>query len=575
MAKLTETGRARAHVCTGGARRRARSRLPWVALALLANLRCASAFESDEHRAAANAAFQVALAMAGAAPKESGAGEAIAAMAQVDGRYGDITACVDYFLYPEKMLAFQWNRETTIANEAEVPARASYPLEALAKVCSRETSRLMQASHSNHAHFQQDLLVSLRVWHAMAISLARDEDNWYGALMVNAIADHYLQDFFAPGHVVTPRDIMTDVPATAMHDAANDRGAMFVADVGDDGLRRVLRFMCRRTAAGDAEPLGHCPDTAALVPRAYGTPDEVADAIRSLLADAPAPIRFLGDTHLFEHAQLRQRVLLLAVETQSILDVVGGRGNHLKAMRFAYDPKTSLPSARIDFGAYAIGPAVVSAQAAAPAPATVAAGEPEPVYAPGTTVPTLFVSDVRLSQSSGYFKPRDIYSIGWTGGAWHMTPPGASRHWLDAVEVDLSLGLSHYKQGELHGNGGFANLAFTLPETEGSLGPYVSYMSYTDQGRKVWRPAGGLRFEGGFSSYFTFFLLGGIDQSTDAQGRLVRGRAWGGGLRMSFPTSRILRAVDGLLPSSKEAGREAAAAGPVAAGQAAGAPVPP
>src|SRR5258706_12729455 len=107
---------------------------------------------------------------------------------------GEVVQCVDYFLFPEKILV----RISKPSSEFLEPLRAD---------CSKEGIAFFQATHANHAHFQQDLLTSLDLWHRMAISLGRD-GNYGAGLWMNAISDHYLHDMFAPGHIATPRDRM-------------------------------------------------------------------------------------------------------------------------------------------------------------------------------------------------------------------------------------------------------------------------------------------------------------------------------------------------------------------------------
>ena len=247
----------------------------------------AEAFESFEHHAMANLALDAAIAFERQAVLgggDPGAAAALPAMLEMRGHYGQVTACVDYFLYPEKMLAFSWKPQATSPSDG-IPEHGHFPMQALEDQC-RQGASLLQASHSNHAHFQQDLMVSLRVWHAMAIGVARNENNIYGALFINAIADHYLQDFFAPGHIVTPRDIKTDVPATAMHDKANLAGARFDPGVLKGPLRRVVAYLCTGRVDGP-EPRSVADCDASLLPLQLGPPADSALALIDLLSDHP------------------------------------------------------------------------------------------------------------------------------------------------------------------------------------------------------------------------------------------------------------------------------------------------
>jgi len=99
--------------------------------------------------------------------------------------------------------------------------------------------RYFNSSHNNPRHFQEDALQSFYFLHDAALSAAREDAHaprevveatgetrplLMRALSYSAAADHYLEDAFAPGHVVTPRDGMHDATALSWHDAYNARG---------------------------------------------------------------------------------------------------------------------------------------------------------------------------------------------------------------------------------------------------------------------------------------------------------------------------------------------------------------
>lgn len=77
------------------------------------------------------------------------------------------------------------------------------------------------ATHNNTKHFQQDAVDAYATAHKRAL----EAKNLCDALWYEAIALHYLQDFFSPGHVVTPRVGSTDVVSGSLHDRYNKRGA--------------------------------------------------------------------------------------------------------------------------------------------------------------------------------------------------------------------------------------------------------------------------------------------------------------------------------------------------------------
>ena len=53
-------------------------------------------------------------------------------------------------------------------------------------------------------------------------------DTLVGALVINAVSEHFLQDIFAPGHIYTLRDTLGAHSALASHDRHNVMGAVFL-----------------------------------------------------------------------------------------------------------------------------------------------------------------------------------------------------------------------------------------------------------------------------------------------------------------------------------------------------------
>ena len=542
------------------------------------------AFESQEHREMGTIAIGVAKLYAGhlesqgdSIPPEAGAAidafsaENVPLNGPLDGAlYGYLVECVDFFLYPEKMLAHGWRvsseteDKTTMGDEGLPDGKGSHLVSSdLVKECDKQGAAYMQASHNNHAHFQQDLMMSLRLWHFMAVALAQQEHNYYGALFLNAIADHYLHDFFAPGHIVTPRDRLTDLPATATHDLANQMGAVFVPTPTPE-IEDVLRFLCAQTTDGEAAG------------RDCVEPPGLGDLLRrkgrklqidGLQKHVPALLRhrrvlFRGDGFLGAEEQGPQRVLLLAVQVASILDVLRGK-NTFTTVKYAYALKSGVPSATLDFGSYDFsrqGKTYAGFIDTEPAPVLAstdthaASGNSQPsrftpcslggckdrLYELRTRAPIISFSNQRESQSSGAYSARDVYNVELStfGRLWDLSH--LSGRWLSGVEVSPVFGYSIYRQGEARGNGPTLRLSAAIPETEFSLGPYVRWLSYPVSGEATRKLSYGLRLESGFSSYFTFYVTGGVDYGTSVSGTLQRGRVWSGGLRVGVPLTRLM-----------------------------------
>lgn len=561
-------------------------RLLWLLwlLAMLCAAMPARGFESHEHRKMSQLAFELTNAYV-TQPSKQGSGvskEAQAALNAIDpADYGMIVRCVDYLLYPERLFTYSWPAEgadlkpgSTInlpqLKDGSSKIAMPGPLKAL---CDKEGTLWLQASHNNYAHFQQDLLVSLRLWHLLAIQLGKDPDehNYVAALITNAVADHYLQDLFAPGHIVTPRDKLTDLPATATHDLANRMGTLFKPKLSPE-LIEIVRFLCGAGNSSD-QPTPTCNDDAPLPKllrqRAEMHFDDIAFHARALFDDTPTLFR--GDDHLFESAQNRQRLLMLAVQIRSILDVLQGT-NHLKDLGFKSDIHKGTATVWTDFGRYEIdgsprrfadvpgllsesGSELAGAPPAGEAPTSggwkylcsLGGCEDRP-YVLKSRAPIISISDQRESQSSGAFSARNLYTVELSTFNTPLDISSVTRDFASVVEVaPLVVGWANYQQGYRRGSGPTYRAAVTILETDVSIGPYARWLTYSPDSGVVRKLSYGLRVDSGFFGYFSFYVTGGVDYGFTSSGELQRGRVWAGGLRVGVPFTRLGDIVDTLL----------------------------
>jgi hypothetical protein len=479
--------------------------------------------------------------------------------------YGQISRCVDYFLFPEKIFAFGWRsrdrgRYVDVGENVFPDSKSSASLTALVKSCEGSLA-YFQASHGNHAHFQYDLLASLRTYHTLAIAVANDEeeDDVFAGLMINAIADHYLQDLFAPGHVVTARDRLTDLPATAVHDLANNLGAIFRPDPAF--VTPFLAFLCGTTAASlDSQGGAACKgrgrngvfDSLKIV--------DPVTAIDQILKRKTVVVR--GDGHLMDPRQEAQRLLLLAVEMRSILDVIlPPRANHFRKLDFHYYDRTGHAVVRTPFGEYDFsqdGQRVADAVLAPPPDEEaerlktvkegpqfsvfslcVFGGCESKLYKVRTRSAIFSGSFHRESQSAGDHDARNVYSLEFSNFSSLLQLDKLSRGYISAVEFSPTVGYSYYRQGSRSGSGPFLRFPIHIPETEFAVGPYIRWLRYYKDDEPVRRLSHGMRMDAGFTTYATFFIGFGFDYSNHLSGSLKRSTMWSAGLRIGAPLTRL------------------------------------
>lgn len=354
--------------------------LVFAAIALLAGAKRAAAFESWEHKQLSDVAYHVAMEVhCNTSGKDKKACKAkdslipseflsvfydpLSTASKQDNdedylsmSYGSIVACVDYFMTTEKLLAGRENKiitslsryrreELTELGRYEKPKlypdrRSQLDLDDI-KRCDDAILNLegMRAGHVNHSHFQAELLMSQRNQHILAISLNLHDRNLFSSLAINAISDHYLQDTFAPGHIVTWRNRLTDTVANAQHDVVNRAGVsatfdpklLFPASPSRAPAAQVFAILeaSPKVALHFFVPQGD--KRLKYIPDCHGTcrsttsPEDLAklsDLVKDLDAGIKQKIALKGDRELWSIESDRQRFVILLSQVRSILDVL-------------------------------------------------------------------------------------------------------------------------------------------------------------------------------------------------------------------------------------------------------------
>lgn len=143
--------------------------------------------------------------------------------------YGDLVARVDvasspndYFVGLSNPRAFQ-----------ELAAD-SIPWSTIDRL-SASTMQRLSAMHANQDHFGDRALFAFTFWHRAAIEAAAN-GRLHNAIILNAFADHYLEDLYAPGHVRTARRGLADAASMGLHNQFNRAGARYTV-TNFDSLR--------------------------------------------------------------------------------------------------------------------------------------------------------------------------------------------------------------------------------------------------------------------------------------------------------------------------------------------------
>lgn len=207
------------------------------------------ALEGYEHRILSEAAFKIAISYQ--CNKLPGRCEEIKLiskqlypdLASEKFSYGQIAELVDYINNPIQIFTAQNASKRTYPQS--VADLNKYAIRLLKEHEDEFTLDFVHASSQNESHFQSVLLKTMSSLHNQAIYEAQ-QGELFSALVTNALSDHYLQDYFAPGHITTPRENTHDNISLALHDKGNQIGVCYQLDEKPEilsELNDVFSFM--------------------------------------------------------------------------------------------------------------------------------------------------------------------------------------------------------------------------------------------------------------------------------------------------------------------------------------------
>lgn len=496
--------------------------------------------------------------------------------------YGDLVQCVDFFLTPEKMISASRPTRNNLQSDAdyqrarfESPFPVSDAHSRLKQQCREDFWAIAQASHANHTHFQDEMLVSIVIYHTLAVSIARNQRNLYGALLVNAIADHYLQDFFAPGHIASPRAIQTDLVSNAMHDYANDNGAVFHLRRNDPGkVREVLASMLKYLSSEENDQEFWCRLAKFRRPKEVAQGSQCLKEEKNLIASLSAmkfpleTVALKGDRRLWrskeEDTGLAQRLLMVAANTRSILDVLeafqspgtGTQVNHLTQVAWAFDIRPAFKAgdeavAGLPFGYYEMGKKAKPPSNMAEVDDSVPASSSSSFDSKSESTtqveakdfhywyPILGLSTGRESFFSGDIRSRNAIALD-TPVLGGITPGGRN--------IGATVGLTHTFDGDVHANGAQIRVGMIIPQTETTATAWIRRLYHGGNSEHGWRNGMGVRIDQGFTSFISLYAGFGFDYGATTRGNLGSGWNFSAGLMIGSPTSRIVRAFESKIP---------------------------
>ena len=557
-------------------RRRIRLRGVWLAaIALLLVFQSASAFESEEHRRIADAAFFLAVDWHGTKVSDGfnrTQEEIVCSMMAKEyrpytqvcrnlsnviqkndvsvpitsrGLYGALAACVDQVESPASLVALlPENGNSGIQQVIEY-------WNTVRVLCANNPLSAMIMARANSAHFQGAAIASFLLYHQSAISHA-GLGKLFESLVRNAAADHYLLDFHAGGHVVTDRTVLVDSMALGAHDRANRLGVPFLMNPGVKNsaklsVRAIIEHIC--TSKGGApyvqSALTSTLEQASNVKGVFAVSGEENELIvaceRTIESiDRKAVVLLRGDGYLFLSRSLEQRLYLLAVQTASVLEVLqqkvstedsltSGEGI-FKEAKWAPNCNTGEGDCRASLGVgdYDLGSRkgvldYEQGEAALPSPL----GGPYSILLGGSVGFSTQIAESRFGMLSATLE------------SW--LPVNGPRNWWLVLAGVYSKEVEH--DFEYDGFGWEARIAkgvAWLPGTVASaLFRDVSYPLDTRAGDISTRSYG-IRLDHGMSDMFGFFISLQDDTAKSSNvGKIFEGTRLSLGLSFKFPITRI------------------------------------
>lgn len=477
-------------------------------LALLAS-RPAHAFSYREHCEVSSNAFQLALHYVthqSASTSRSFSAAQMHVLQQLGGSecrprgpltYGHLVALVDNAGSPADYYLFVRNDSAAQHFRGDM-----LPLSVLDEL-GRSTVQSVFSARLNVDHFQDRAMYGQWFWHRSASALAADDGNLVSALVLNAFSEHYLEDFFAPGHVFTPRRNFHDAASLAMHDYYNRHGASFIV--------RNARTLADLLAAGLPDGLARRWPTGA---------DSVSARLKGMGA-----LDLVGDDRLVPGSD--QDILMTLVVARSVADILESylsshAVNHFEHYRWKgytlSDSGLIGPQAEIAYGDYESG--------------RVAARTFEPVIALSMGTQALFGHEAGPAR---VLVQVETLIAGAPGGDWIIQESGR-RPILP--QFGLMGGWSMLVRGGEFAQGPTARLVFPIPklDTEFSIPVAMRWYSHDHVRRRGFSYGGGM--EMGIGLGFVGLSVQ-RDVHFDAAGDLKPGVAVTSTFSVGAPTSRL------------------------------------
>ena len=447
---------------------------------------------------------------------------------------GNIVQLVDYLNYPLKVFESDSHNTVTYAQDW-------YALngDLLKENNDGFSLDLIRSSHNNEYHFQAGLFNYLLEFHRSAIDKA-SRGELFAAATDNAIAVHFLHDFFAPGHMIAIRENTHDAVSLGIHDVANKSGAPFIINQ-EKWIQDLAPILAYIQLIEKETPERHD-----LFFRDVDNEPANSQGIISELASNHETMLLFGDDLLAGHPN--QQLLITLIEVRGILDVLEAfEQSQLPSSSlnmFRTEPRNSLdsytwsgvydrdteteriPDAAIPYGRYDFTPELMSQSSNI---LILSVGGEAPTSVPGTSRLFLNAEVIPFALFDAIDYIRD------------NTSQRRARYcdFLSICNIAPAVGLTYIKDQKFSAVGPSLRLIKAIPKIGTNISLYTNYLKYSGSGlTSDNKLAYGIRVDVGFSLYAAYIGFG-KGYAVDSNNSFEREDVISFGLSITLPTPRL------------------------------------
>ena len=424
----------------------------------------------------------------------------------------------------------------------------------------RRTNAVLEgyrALSNNQLHFQNDLLQQMRRLRRDALNTV-DQETYY-ALITNALSDHFLQDYLAPGHILWPRNYSHDSVATSVHDGTNQKGTWFEVDSTNwkDRLEPLAKYlkslpttsteyvklsdywMKRREGAtfrcGYEKTVG----------KTGGSPAQGLHCLQEAMK-SDGYIYVYGDG-LVSKSPAQQMLMVLVqaeriVELLRVLDGCEPRDYANFSYTSSYDTdvekKLVVPCTGLEFGDYRFGRQKECNQDEKKAD-EVFEGTASGVFllGGGGQAPFQDEGSSRVQFSLEYLPLGFMANHRWLRNAAIHKPPGNCGT-FSPCNSGFVFGIDYIGDDAFNAKGVGARFIKAIPAINFQVSPYVKFLNYKFAQQDDWNLSWGLRADWGFS-IGSFYMTLGKEYIVDEMDELKSTGMVSFGIGIGIPNTRI------------------------------------